>query len=73
MSLADLTTDLDLTDPEDRSIFRVRVAGHYAHMKLSHLRKEAGLGSRATRYDCTRRIAEVWLMVHPPARPVADP
>lgn len=73
MSLADLTDNLNLTDPEDRAIFRVRVAGHYAHMKLSALREEAGLNSRATRLDCTRRIAERWMLLHPPTRPVPDP
>lgn len=50
--------DLDLADPEDRALYRQRVAVEFAYMKLGALRAEAGVGQQSRRFDAIRAIAD---------------
>jgi len=50
--------DLNLHDPEDRALYRQRVAVEFAMMKLTALRAEAGVGQQSRRFDAIRAIAD---------------
>lgn len=52
--------DLHLNDPEDRALYRQRVAVEYASMKLDAIRAEIDLPN-ATRQEAIRAIAEARL------------
>lgn len=50
--------DLNLHDPEDRAIYRQRVAVEFAMMKIEMVRKEAGMPASCPRHYAIAAIAD---------------